>query len=64
MITTAPVTHHETVRTDAHSQRTHKKVILTAPDDAEVIVNRINNESIRLTVLGAQHDSEGLRIEY
>lgn len=35
-----PVT--QTVVTEVQ-QKPHKKVILTAPDDAEVIVNRINN---------------------
>lgn len=32
-----------------------RKVILTAPEDAEVIVNRANNEPVRLTVLGAHN---------
>lgn len=40
-----------------------KKVILTAPEDAEVIVNRANNEPVRLTVVGA-HNEQGMTIEY
>lgn len=62
VISTRPASSASTSGIEPH--KTHKKVILTAPEDAEVIVNRINNESIRLTVLGAQQDSEGLRIEY
>lgn len=30
------------------------KVIVTAPEDAEVVVTRVNNEPVRLTIIGAQ----------